>query len=278
MVKYRYNEHGGGGVYKVVIIDDEPIIVEGLAKAVDWEKQNCVVVGTAQNGMEGMQLIREKKPNIVFSDICMPNMDGLTMIAGLKSEFPSMQISILTGFRDFDYAQQAIHLGVVRYLLKPSKMDEIDEALKVMVEKLAQISVETELEVSSKEEASDNEGINSLEENAASSFIVKNALQYIEDHYKEKILLSEVADNIFVSQWHLSKLLNKHMGQNFSEILNNVRIDKAKGLLKNPSLRIGEIAENVGFLDMAHFSRVFKKIVGISANEYRNTVLAKTSN
>ena len=109
----------------------------------------------------------------------------------------------------------------------------------------------------------------------ASCFIVKNALAYIEENYREKLKLSDVADQIYVSQWHLSKLLNKHTGQNFSEILNNIRIEKAKELLKDPSLRIGDIAEEVGFLDMAHFSRVFKKQAGISANEYRNTILGR---
>ena len=82
-----------------------------------------------------------------------------------------------------------------------------------------------------------------------------------------------MAEKTYVSQWHLSKLLNRYTGQNFSEILNSVRINKAKEMLKDPSLRIGDIADDVGFLDMAHFSRVFKKQVGISANQYRNTVL-----
>lgn len=66
--------------------------------------------------------------------------------------------------------------------------------------------------------------------------------------------------------------MNKHLEKSFSEILNSIRIDKAKELLKDPSLRIGDVAEEVGFLDMAHFSRVFKKIEGISANEYRNKI------
>lgn len=95
-------------------------------------------------------------------------------------------------------------------------------------------------------------------------------MAYIEENYKEKLKLSDVADQVYVSQWHLSKLLNRYLGQNFSEILNGVRINKAKELLKDPALRIGDIADEVGFLDMAHFSRVFKKQVGISANEYRN--------
>ncbi len=79
-----------------------------------------------------------------------------------------------------------------------------------------------------------------------------------------------MAEKTYVSQWHLSKLLNKETGQTFSEILNGVRIEKAKELLKNSSLRIGDIAEDVGFVDLAHFSRVFKKVCGMSANEYRN--------
>lgn len=283
-------------MYRVVIIDDEPIIVEGLKKSIHWEEKQCRVVGTAFSGDEGLKLILVEKPDIVISDICMPNMDGLAMIAAIKSQFPDTEVAILTGFRDFDYAQRAIRLGVCRFLLKPSKLDEIYEALDFMTEKLGRLKAEqaAQAEKAAKAEQALQEGgavqgevyIDAVEgvlpdctsqadpvmDNAASSFIVKNALHYIEENYKEKLKLSDVADKVFVSQWHLSKLLNRHTGQNFSEILNGVRIEKAKELLKNPSLRVGDIAEEVGFLDIAHFSRVFKKTVGISANDYRNTL------
>ena len=291
-------------MYKVVIIDDEPIIVRGLEKTVKWEKRGCMVVGTAFNGVEGMELIRKERPDVLISDICMPKMDGLSMIAALKSEFPHMEITILTGYRDFDYAQEAIRLGVCRFLLKPSKMDELNEAIEAMVEKLRGRAIsqftaglsETEKGIKEKSKpekaaaessiagdglkggaAAEAENENTEREkgeleSAASSFIVKNALAYIEANYKERLKLADVADNAYVSQWHLSKLLNKYTGQTFSEILNHVRMERAKQLLGNPSLRIGDIAEAVGFLDMAHFSRVFKKQEGISANEYRNTV------
>ena len=102
------------------------------------------------------------------------------------------------------------------------------------------------------------------------SFIVSNAVQYMQEHFREKITLPEVAEQIYVSQWHLSKLLNRPMGKNFSEVLNSIRIEKAKELMKDPSLRLADIAEMVGFLDVAHFSRVFKKLTGVSAGEYRN--------
>lgn len=256
-------------MYKVMIIDDEPMIVEGLSRSIPWEKWNCQVVATANDGLEGKELIEKHRPHIIFLDICMPEMTGLQLIAALKSEFSDLEITILTGYRDFDYAQQAIRLGVTRFLLKPSNMDELEEAITTMCENLKQKHISSESEEES--EAEEAQGHESM----ASSFIVKNALHYIQENYTQKLTLSDVAEKTYVSQWHLSKLLNRHTGQSFSEILNNVRIDQAKKLLEDPSLRIGDVADAVGFMDMAHFSRVFKKQVGISANEYRNEVLGK---
>ena len=106
-------------------------------------------------------------------------------------------------------------------------MDEIDEAIRHMVERSGKI----------KGTSSDVPEGEASEEAVADNFIVRNALSYIEEHYNEKILLSDVADKVYVSQWHLSKLLNKETGKNFSEILNTVRIKKASELLKDPSKR-----------------------------------------
>jgi YesN/AraC family two-component response regulator len=255
-------------MYKVVIIDDEPIIVEGISRMIPWEQYSCKLVATANDGLEGAQIIRKYRPNIIITDISMPDQDGLSMIAGLKSEFPDMEISILTGYRRFDYAQTAIRLGVTRFLLKPSNMEELKEAITAMANNLKDSNILPEESVSTgvEPEHYDNE---------ASNFIVNNALKYIEQNYPHKLTLCEVAEKTYVSQWHLSKLLNRNLGQNFSEVLNHIRIKEAQKLLCDPSLRIGDIAERVGFMDMAHFSRVFKKYVGISANEYRNTIAQK---
>lgn len=239
--------------YRVVIIDDEQIIVEGLRKVVKWADFNCEVAGTANNARSGSAMIREIKPDILFTDICMPGQDGLTMLAGLRSEFPNLQVTVLTGYRDFAYAQEAIKLGVTRFLLKPSKMAEINEALTAMTEKL------------------DNTDGTHEDQNTG-SFIVNRALAYMEEHYAEKITLQEVAEKCYVSQWHLSKLLNKYNGQSFYDTLNRIRIDEAKKLLTDPRLKIGDIGLRVGYSDMAHFSRIFKKLTGLSANEYRNNL------
>lgn len=245
-------------MWKVAIIDDEPIIVEGLSRTLPWKEWGCRIIGTAENGEDGRELIMAQKPDLLFSDICMPGIDGLNMIAGVKSEHPDMEITILTGYRDFEYAVEAIRLGVTRFLLKPSKLDEIREATQTMIRHL-----ESKGLTSGDEENGEKD---------AGSFVVNNAISYIEENYQNKLKLEDVADHVFVSQWHLSKLLNKYMGQSFSDILNRVRIEKAKKLLRDSSLRVGDVAEQVGFLDTAYFSRVFKKQVGISANEYRNNL------
>lgn len=244
-------------MYRVVLIDDEKLIVEGLRKVIKWENYRCQVVATASDAVSGAAAIRQHRPHIVFTDIRMPGDDGLTMLAGLRSEYPDMQVIVLTGYRDFQYAQEAIRLGVARFLLKPSKMGEINEALQAVTERLDKAAPEEE------EEA--------LREHSG-SFLVRQATAYIENHYAEKLTLQDVADACYVSQWHLSKLLNKHTEGNFYDVLNTVRINAAKRLLRDPSKKIGEIGELVGYADNAHFARVFKKIVGMSANEYRNSL------
>lgn len=180
-----------------------------------------------------------------------------------------MQVSILTGYREFTYAQEAIRLGVSAFLLKPSKMDELYEAIETMTEKLKMFPME---EGETEEHTEDDRDDAVLYNSEANNFVVTKALEYIKEHSRERIQLADVADHCYVSQWHLSKLLNKHTGENFSVALNKARIAEAKELLQDTSRRIYDIAEEVGFQDLAHFSRVFKKLEGISANEYRNTL------
>lgn len=247
-------------MYKVVLVDDEHLILEGLRRVVPWEKMGCCVTGTASDGMSGMQIIRETAPDIVFTDIRMPNMDGLTMLAALKSEYPHMQVTVLTAYRDFAYAQQAIRLGVCRYLCKPSKMDELTEAVQAMT---ALLDAMPPAQEPSDEEPAEN--------GEAGSFIVRSALDYMRNHCTEHISLSDVAEGVYVSQWHLSKLINKHTNQSFFDLLGSMRIEKAKQLLQDPAMRIHEVAEQVGYSDVAHFSKSFKKITGKAPGEYRDS-------
>ena len=243
-------------MYRVVLVDDEALILRGLSTVIPWAEMGCEVVGTATNGRAGLELIRKLKPDILFTDIRMPNMDGLTMLAALGSEFPRMQTAVLTAYRDFDYARQAITLGVCRYLLKPSNLNELKETLRFMVSRLDLLPA-AEAEVP--DDASE-----------AGNFIVNAALDYMRENCMQQHLsLSAVADHVYVSQWHLSKLLNRETGKSFFDLLGSMRIEKSKALLRTPGMNIQDVAEQTGYTDVAHFSRTFKKLTGQTPGEYR---------
>ena len=252
-------------MYRVALVDDERLILEGLSRVVPWESLGCRVAGTASDGREGLALIRREQPDMVLTDIRMPNMDGLTMLAALHSEFPRMQMTVLTAYRDFDYAKRALTLGVCRYLLKPSRMDELNEAIRTMAQRLDGAAQD-------KPPAEEPESGTAAE---AGSFIVNAALRYMREHCTERLNLSDVADHVYVSQWHLSKLINRHTGQSFFDLIGGMRIDRAKVLLADPAMRVHAVAEEVGYNDVAHFSKSFKRIVGKTPGEYRASLTRK---
>ena len=246
-------------MYRVVLVDDERLIVRGLSSVVPWAEFGCEVAGTAYDGLGGLEMIRSLKPDIVLTDIRMPNMDGLTMLAAIHSEYPRIQTAVLTAYRDFDYARKALTLGVCRYLLKPSDLDELKEAVRVMVSRL-------DAAPARKEEPPEEETVR-----AAGNHLVRAALVYMKEHCSEQHLsLGDVADHVYVSQWHLSKLLNRETGQSFFDLLGSLRIARAKELLADPSMRGLDVAEATGFSDVAHFSRSFKRFAGCTPGEYRN--------
>ena len=251
-------------MYRVVLVDDEHIILDGLTRAVPWGDMGCVVAGTASNGEEGLRLVRELRPDILLTDIRMPNMDGLSMVAALRSEFPRLQIAVLTAFRDFEYAQTALNLGVCRYLLKPSKLDELYEAIRTMTERLDALPPPPE--------GAEPEDDPAAAGSAAGNFIVRQAMDYMQAHCTERLSLGDVAAHVYVSQWHLSKLINRHVNQSFFDILARMRMDRAKALLADSSLRIHAVAEQVGYADVAHFSKSFKRLEGMTPGEYRDSL------
>lgn len=240
---------------RVVLVDDEELIVKGLQLVFPWAEFGCEVVGVAMDGASGLALVRQLRPDILLTDIRMPNMDGLTMIAALKAEMPRLQIAVLTAFRDFDYAQQAVNLGVCRYLLKPSNMNQLREAVAVMAENVRNLPP-----------ARDDPEV---DDSQAGAFIAHAALRYIQQHYAERLTLNDVADHVFVSQWHLSKIINRHLRKSFLDIVNDVRVARAKEMLADPALRVGDVSLAVGYADVAHFSRTFKKLTGQTPMGYR---------
>lgn len=112
-------------MYRVMIVDDEPIIRRGIHNSIPWEKYDMTVVGEAANGQEALDLADQLAPDVVIADICMPEIDGLEMSERLLVKYPGTKIIILTGYEEFEYAQRACKLGITDYVLKPTDTEEL---------------------------------------------------------------------------------------------------------------------------------------------------------
>lgn len=125
-------------MYKVLLVDDERIITEGMAKVINWESMGTRLIATARNGIEALNLIEQEMPDIIVSDIKMPGMNGLQLVEKVHKIYPEIRFVLLTGFSEFDYAKQAMSFGVKHYLLKPCNENSIMEAVLELCEELSQ--------------------------------------------------------------------------------------------------------------------------------------------
>ncbi|MBB3111696.1 two-component system response regulator YesN [Paenibacillus phyllosphaerae] len=123
-------------MYNVLLVDDERIILEGIASVVEWNKHGTRLAGKAVNGMEALRHIEAMPPDIVITDIRMPELGGIELIQWAKERYPGMIFIVLSGHEEFSSAQTAMKLGVRHYLLKPCTEDEIEHVLVEAVEEL----------------------------------------------------------------------------------------------------------------------------------------------
>lgn len=246
-------------MYKVIIVDDEKIIVEGLVETIPWESLNCKVIKTANDGVQGLEMVKTYKPDILFTDVKMPNKDGLSMIKEIKEISPNTQIIVMSGFRKFEYVQEALNLGVIKFIVKPASLEDIEDAINLATSRLKD-----------KDDVETNDDIYQIDENY--NHLVDQIITYIKTNYAEKLTLSFVAEYFYISNWHLCRILKKETGKNFIEILNQIRIQKAKEFLKDTNLKVYEIARQVGYRELTYFSNMFKKQTGLTPNEYRNSI------
>lgn len=123
-------------MWRVLIIDDDFQVLEGMKKSIPWERLEAEWVGEAMDGQEGLQKVKETSPDIIITDIYMPVMNGLEMIEQLKQVGFAGEIIILSGYSDFQYARQALRLQVSDYLSKPVTMDELGGVLERVIDEL----------------------------------------------------------------------------------------------------------------------------------------------
>ena len=117
-------------LYRIMLVDDEEEVRKAMIRKMDWEQLGFTVAGDAENGEDALEKLEQLEPDVVMTDIRMPYMDGLTLVARIREKYPSIKILIFSGYDDFEYAKQAIKYRVTEYILKPVNGEELAEILR----------------------------------------------------------------------------------------------------------------------------------------------------
>lgn len=256
-------------MYKVLLVEDEIMIRKGLEYSFDWLGSDCVVVGDAENGVDGAAKIRELRPDIVITDVGMPIKNGIEMLEETMEECGYSAI-ILSVYDEFHYAKQAMHLGVVEYLIKPLEYEQLSAALARAKEQ-CRIRKHFYDSVNKTEAVMETQVLDLqlvIPENVKSRR-VKTMLKYIRENYKKKISIDDLVEPLMTSAAYLNQKFKEETGFPFNDFLNRYRIQQAIYLLKQGDLKVYNIAAETGFKDYKYFINVFKKYTGTSPSKFR---------
>ena len=139
-------------IYTVLLVDDEEEVIQVIMKKINWEGLGFSVIGYATNGVKALEMVEEFQPDVVMTDIKMPYMDGMELSGRIKTELPATKILLFTGYDEFEYAKEAVHLEVEEYILKPVNSIELTNVL-------TQVKIKLDQEISEKRNVATLENI-----------------------------------------------------------------------------------------------------------------------
>lgn len=223
---------------RAVIIDDEPTTETILRYFTERGDLPLEIAASAVNGKQGVEAIRREDPDLVFLDIQMPGMNGFEVMA----EEPDRRYVIVTAYDMFEYAQKALRLGAADILLKPIELAQVQQAV----------------ERATGTKLTGNDTVNEI-------------AAYLRQHYSEKILLSDLAEQFFLTESHVARLFKKHMGESVMNYLHRVRIENAKRLL-DEGRSVKDAAQTVGYDSLNNFYKHFKAVTGETPAAYHKNI------
>lgn len=246
-------------MYRLMVVEDETIIRRGIVKGIRWEELGFQVIAEAANGKNALKhldhaQLSEEIPDVMLVDIQMPVMNGLSLMKELQRFYPFIRIVVLSGYSDFDYAQQAMGFGAMGYLLKPTQKAEIAKTFFRIKKALDEERI-TYLSASSPKTKVDP--------------IVEKLTQYIQTHYCDHITLESAADEFYMNPSYFSTFFKQKTGESFKHCVTRLRIEKAKKLLLETDLKTYDIAGLIGYEDFRYFCKLFKTVTGKTVMAFR---------
>ncbi len=262
---------------KVVIVEDEKLFRRELSITTPWEELGCELMGEAENGLEGLKLIKRVRPHIVITDIRMPGLDGLDMIKTARNNNYHPQVILLTGYSDFEYARSALRLGVIDYILKPVDDTQLYTLIKQIVQRIKNYIAHNEAAESfdilkGSRLSLFNEYFKPHGNNVVDRY-VQLAIDYIHANYQTDIALHDTSEHLKISAGYLSRMFKECTGYTFLKYLTLFRLRQSILFLKEPHLQVGEIAYKSGFVNPGYFIQIFRRYTGVTPGQYRKGLI-----
>ena len=241
----------------LLIIDDEYYIVQGLVGMVDKEELGIDQIFTAYSAQQGLNMLRKEQVDLMLLDVEMPKETGLELLEQLNKEGIQTTTIILSGHQRFDYAREALHYHCFNYLLKPIGKQNLNQELLRAISSLGSVQADPEPAPENDIQIDD-------------TGFVQTVRSYICDHLSDADLNRvKIADAIHLNPDYLSFCFHKEFDTTLTAYIASKRMDQAKYLLKNTTLSITEIAEQVGIPNTSYFYRQFKKATGKTPQQFR---------
>ncbi|OPH53268.1 DNA-binding response regulator [Paenibacillus ferrarius] len=257
-------------MYKVLIADDETLDLEGMQTFIPWESLGMEIVGAVTNGFSACELIERHKVDVLVTDIHMPNMSGLELAKRVRERFPEVRVVFVSGYRDFHYVKEALALKAYSYVLKPMNEAELIDSLTLIRADLDEAARRAQAELDTQRRPTSGLPGGETAVGGKNMKLIQEMILSMRERLDQALTLKEEADRFDFSPNYLGQLFKEATGQTFHEYLAALRMEKAGELLRNPKLRIYEVAYQVGYRYMPYFSKQFKETYLMTPVEFRN--------
>jgi len=245
-------------LHKILIVDDTKNERECIRFLIERFKFP-LEISEASNGKEACEIIGNSHFDILFTDVKMPFIDGLTLSKEALDLQPKIKIIVFSGHDEFKYAKEALRLGVKEYLLKPVVPREFYD---VITKILAEFGKESDM-------GAIIEGHQEYEPLISNSSRIETIKKYIYKNYDADLSLDVLAQLIYVHQDYLSRVFKKECGVTVNRFIRNYRMEKAKDLLINTHLKVRVICTSVGYKNYSYFCQSFKEHFGATPEKIR---------
>lgn len=248
--------------YRVLIVEDD----EEIRRYIRSELDSDFRIYECTNGREGLETILKEKPDLVISDVMMPEMDGITLCRKIKQNININHIPIilLTAKSKAEDQIEGLEIGADAYIVKPFNT----ELLRTTISNL--IANRERLRGKLVGEQQVEEKITKIEMKSNDEILMSKVMKTINDHLADPTLNVEMlAANVGMSRVHMHRKLKELTNQSARDFIRSIRLKQAANLLREKNLSVSEVAYATGFSNLSHFSNTFRDFYGISPSEYK---------